>query len=182
MKNATVVVMLGVLMGGLAVATATAADKIDLRSLDQKTLPADVYTKLTEGKRASLLWHDPGFAVNSPYVVDKIEWLATERNGTILDQLTKQAQSLGAKESAHYRIELRVTSYTPAAIKAFSKNVQPRVIVEAVVFDKSGAVVAAMVTAEKGDLGKHPKADADTYNGMVDKVITALDSELMKGR
>ena len=56
----------------------------------------------------------------------------------------------------------------------------PRITVEAVVMDKNDSVVAAMVTAEKAGLGGQPFGY--NVNGMVDRVVAALDSELMKGR
>ena len=60
----------------LTTAIVFAADKIDAKSLEQKTLPSEIYDRLKEGKRTSLFWRDSSFAFNSSYSVEKVEWLA----------------------------------------------------------------------------------------------------------
>lgn len=163
----------------VTVGVAYAAEKVNIAKLELKSLPADIYTKLNQGKRASLLWRDATFVQGSPYTVEKVEWLAADRNGSLSDYLTKELQGLGQKDGAQYRVQVRVTRYVDPVLKMFGSNVPPQLIVEAVVLDKSGAVVAAMLTAEKGSyLGGH----LSPVNGLVDKVVSALDSEVMKGR
>jgi hypothetical protein len=66
-----------------------------------------------------------------------------------------------------------------------SRNVSPRLVVEAIVFDERGTPVAAMVTSEKAALGGgHHSQGGGLYevNGMVDKVTAGLHSELMNPR
>jgi hypothetical protein len=167
---------------GLATGAAHAADKVDVAKLEKKSLPADIYTHLKQGKRASLLWRAAGFLPASPYRVEKVEWLADERNGALLEYTTKQMMSLGQTDGAQYTVQVRVTGYVPGEVKAFN-NTPSRLIVEAVVLDKSGTVVAAMVTSEKIGYYGHPaRGGGFNEDSMVDKVASALDSEVMKGR
>ena len=173
---------LTILAIGAAAVVADAAEKVDIAKLERKSLPADVYTNLKQGKRASLLWRDTRFVVAAPYAVEKVEWLADDRNGSLMEYVTKQMQTLGQKDGAKYTVQVRVTGYEDGAVKAL-KNKPSRLIVEAVVLDTSGAIVAAMVTSEKAGYYGHPaRGGGFNEEGMADKVVSALDSELMKGR
>jgi len=95
-----------------AITVVGAAEKIDIKKLELRTLPAEIYSKLHEGKRASLLWRDTSFVLGSAYSVEKTEWLAAERNGGLFDYVTKEAQTLGQKEGGEYRVQIRVTDQT----------------------------------------------------------------------
>ena len=175
MKNILAPVM-ALLLG----ATAMAGESVSLGKLTEKTLPPDVYAKLSKGKQLTYLWKAPGFQPGLGFKVGKVEWRAETIVADAHVLLGSQASWIAPLRGNHYTLDLAVTDasadrggfWTPLWRK------HGYFVLEGRVLEPDGSLAAAFITKEEDQFGGVD--NGPTFLPGVWRSLNAISSELFK--
>ncbi len=159
------------ILASLACLPLLAAQKVKVDKLAVKTLPAQVYSQLQKGKDLSLIWRGPDFNPSRSFKIGKVDWEAHERIGEAISYLNTQVPLFAPKTPGYYTLDLAVTdAQVGKTFTVFWKD--GFIVLEGVVKDPDGKVVAAFVNKEK--------ALEYTLDSCVDKALGGIKDELFK--
>ena len=175
MKNILVPVM-ALLLG----ATAVAGESVSLGKLTEKTLPADVYAKLSKGKQLTYLWKAPGFQPELGFKVGKVEWQTEAIVADAQVLLGSQAPWIAPVRGDYYTLDLAVTDASGDHGGFWTSLWQKRgyFVLEGRVLAPDGTLAAAFVTKEEDQFGGVD--NGPTFLPGVGRSLRAISTELFK--
>ena len=163
-----------VLLAALVVLPLSAAEKVKIEKLTVKTLPAETYPLLEKGNRLSLVWKGNGFAPSRGFKLGEIAWKADVRLSEVSTNLKPRVAEI-AKPGGFYTLDLTVTDVMTGANGVFF-HTDGTIVLEGLVKDPDGKLVAAFVTKEK----EEPAGLAFSFLPGIDRLISGINSELFK--
>lgn len=162
MKNA-IILTLAVLFG----ATATAGETI-------KTLPAELYATMKEGKKLEKVFVDPSFDKSKGFKLGDIEYRAENLNSSLMDTL-KKSMGMIVRGQSPYTLHLAIVEVTTRTYTGFG-YVWGKVVVEGRIVDETGKLVVAFIASERGKGAG--LSGTDDYSVATDKIAQAIAKDL----
>lgn len=156
-----------------------AAEKVKLEGLTNKAQAPAIYEKMEKGKRLSLIYKDSTFDPSMGFKPGAVEYRAEERMSEIVSYLKTDWTEVGKKDSP-YTLDLYVLEATPykATKFYFGSDSNSSFVIEGLVKDGLGKVVASFVTKEYGTPGG--LGAGVSLRPSLDKMVSGITSELFK--
>ena len=168
--------MIAILIG----VTAMAGESVSLGKLTEKSLPPEVYSKLSSGKQLTYLWRAPEFKPERGFKVGKVEWQADSLLASVHVALCDRVPTLSTHKGSHYTLELAVTeaSEDRGGFWTTFKQKHGYFILEGRVLDPDGSLVGAFVTKEEDQLGGYD--NIPTFAPGVERALSGIARELFR--